>query len=468
MKRRTFGLMAGTSLASAAFTAALGKRAYAQTADAAQLGTTLNPFGGERAGNAAGTIPAWTGGMTAIPAGVNWDPNATLPPDFWADEQPLYEVNASNMAQYADLLSDGGKHLIQNQGLSLKVYPTHRTAAAPQWVYDNTAANVTRAVPNPGGLRLGFSGAYGGYAFPILDQSDPLVAGAQCIWNHETRWGGSYLEYTASTFVVINTVLSLAQVSRAVNIFPYYQQGGDPASYDGYYYKVGGPGQFAPANVAGDQTIAYTSTNPLVTPNIVWQLLAGQGRVRKAPEVQYDTPSSYADGICNYDEYYGFNGAANLYDWKLLGKQEMLIPYNCNKLINTPSAVAHGPHFINPDALRWELHRVWVVDATLHPGERNVLARRRLYFDEDSWMACIIDSWDGNGNIFRHDQTLQAAFPNLPGNIYINNIVYNLQTGAYVSVEGPWGDTPYNAPWTFNPVPDSDFNPQTMAAAANY
>ena len=468
MKRRNFNLLAGASFAGASFSGLICGRAFAQAADASQLGLTLTPFGAERAGNAAGTIPAWTGGMTVVPAGISWDPNATLPPDFWADEQPLYEVNPENMAQYEALLTDGVKFQIQNKGMNLKVYPTHRTASAPQWVYDNAAANVTRAVLNPNGGRLGYTGAYGGIPFPILDTSDPYKAGAQAVWNHESRWGGSYLEQVSSTFVVIGGVRSLAQVSRAAFIYPFYQKGGSPSTYDGYLYKVGGPGQFAPANVAGDQTINYTSSNPIATPNVTWQLLAGQGRVRKAPEVEYDTPSTYADGICNYDEYYGFNGALNEYDWKLLGKQEMLVPYNNNKLANTPSAVAHGPKFINPDAMRWELHRVWVVEATLHPGERNVLARRKLYIDEDTWQAMIIDSWDAKGNIFHHGFTVNGVFPNLPGTIFTNVIVNNLQTGNYVSVTGAWGDAPYNAAWTFDPVPPSTFNPQTMAAAANY
>ena len=471
MKRRRFSLLAGSSLGALSFMSVASRKAFAQTADAAQLQSELTPFGAERAGNAAGTIPAWTGGMTAIPAGISWDPQRSLPPDFFASDAMLYEVNQSNMAQHEALLTDGVKHLIQVQGLSLQVYPTHRTAAAPQWVYDNTAKNVTRAQLNPNGGRLGFTGAYGGIPFPIPDVSNPLNAGAQIVWNHEARWCGSYENIGAAGFVVIGGVTSLAQASHADFIYPFYQEDGSPDSYDGWLYQVGGSDgsiQFAPANAAGQGTVAYQSSNPIVQPNIVWQLLSGQGRVRKAPEVQYDTPSSYLDGECNFDELFGFNGALDQYDWKYLGKKEMLIPYNNNKLFNTPSRVAHTPKFINPDALRWELHRVWVVEATLHPGKRNVLARRRLYVDEDTWTVAIVDSWDGAGNLFRHSQVYNGNFPNLPGTILINNVVYNLQSTNYVSTQGPWIDAPYNTPWTFNVVPPSYFNPQTMAAAANY
>jgi hypothetical protein len=108
------------------------------------------------------------------------------------------------------------------------------------------------------------------------------------------------------------------------------------------------------------------------------------------------------------------------------------------------------------------------VEATLHPGDRNVLAKRKLYFDEDTWMASIIDAWDGSGNIFHHGLLFNAVFPNLPGTIFGSQIIYNLQTNGYVTLQSSWADPNYNEPWTFQPVPMSTFNPQSMAAAANY
>lgn len=101
MKRRDFGLLAGTSLTSAA--RALPAAAQSAAPDPNLLKTTLTPMGAERAGNADGSIPEWTGGLVSPP----------LPPDqpvavhLFEDEQPLYTVNASNMAQYTALLSEG-------------------------------------------------------------------------------------------------------------------------------------------------------------------------------------------------------------------------------------------------------------------------------------------------------------------------------------------------------------------------
>jgi hypothetical protein len=461
MKRRTFGLFTGTSML--ALMANLRRGFAQQASDFATLSkTTLTPMGAERAGNAAGTIPAWTGGFTTVPA--DWDQARQIVPDFWANEAPLYVVDASNMAQYADILTEGVQTLIQKQGASLKVYQTHRTAAAPQWVYDNIVQNSQRAALDPAGGRLGFTGGYGGIPFPVPDASDPFAAGAQIIWNSENRWGGIANNGMLFSYVVSDGQLVEAGQAPTTIRYPYYDPNGSLETYKGYTYEV--HARFiGPATQTGFEVIVYNSTDPLTHPVKSWELLQGQGRVRKAPEIQYDTPDSSSNGIANYDENYGFDGALDRYDWKLLGKKEILIPYNGNKLRNTAARVAHGPKFINPDVLRWELHRVWVVEATLHPGARNVVARRRLYVDEDTWIIGIVDCYDASNTIYKMDQNFNAVFPNVPATMIINTISYNLQTGDYTTLSGYWAETP---PENFVPAPAQDFNPQSMAANASY
>jgi hypothetical protein len=463
MKRRNFNLLAGTSLLALM---ASGKRGFADMPDPSLLKTTLTPMGSERAGNAAGTIPAWTGGMTEIPAGFNWDPTQTLPPDFFASDAMLYKVDASNMAQYADLLSEGVQTLMKNKGFYINVYPTHRTQAMPQWVYDNIALNISRTTPQNGDWRLGWNGAYGGYPFPI-PASDPLAAGYQICYNNEARWVGPYQKLTTASYTNENGTAVLTEGARLNYRFGFYQQSGSPATYSGYFYDVELT-EFGPATAAGDQAVGRQSGNPTVYPDQSWELLNGQGRVRMTPNLLYDTPTSYTDGIVNYDEYFGFSGPLNRYDCRLKGKKEMLIPYNNNKVFTGNSAALHTANFFDPEYIRWELHRVWVVECTLHPGERNVLARRMLYFDEDTWQCGIADAWDGAGNMLRVHYTLCANFPNLPGTIWQDSIAYNLQTGQYVSTGGSFADAPYNEPWLFDPIPDAVFEPQSMAASASY
>ena len=89
------------------FLAAFGlfaQNAFAEiTAEqAASLGgDKFTPIGAERAGNAAGTIPAWTGGLTELPAAyVDGEPLVNPFPD----EQPKFTISAQNYAQYEDNL----------------------------------------------------------------------------------------------------------------------------------------------------------------------------------------------------------------------------------------------------------------------------------------------------------------------------------------------------------------------------
>ncbi len=465
MRRRLFNKVLGAGVVGASMAGATRRLAFAGP-DASQLGKTLTPLGAEMAGNAAGTIPAWTGGMTSIPAGINWDPNATLPPDFWADEQPLYTVDASNLSTYAALLSDGAKLAVQTKGMVMHVYPTHRTAAAPQWVYDNTAANVSRAELLPQGGRFGFTGAFDGIPFPILDTANPLNGGAQAVWNHECRWQGSFISSASGCYVMENGTLTLTNGNRLLEDVPFYAQNAN-AKTSTLVFRLY-DATFAPSQAAGGAIIGWYSINTQSQPDTTWQLLAGQGRVRKAPEVEYDTPANQLNGQVNYDEFYGFIGALEEYDWHLVGKQEMLIPYNNNKLTNTPADVMFSPQFVNPDVMRWELHRCWVVKATLAAGRRNVLATRTFYIDEDTWTIAVGDAYDANGTLFHTVQTVNTVFPNLPGTVCTNSFVFNVQTNVYGGTGGPYGNAPFNAPWLFKPLSASNFNPANLAATANY
>ena len=104
-----------------------------------------------------------------------------------------------------------------------------------------------------------------------------------------------------------------------------------------------------------------------------WQYLPGQRRVRRAPTISYDTPNPGATGLMTYDDVFMFNGSLDRYDWKLIGKKELYIPYNCYKpQLKVPlTEKCLGGH-PDPEYWRWELHRVWVVEGTVKPGKRHV------------------------------------------------------------------------------------------------
>jgi len=460
LKTKLSLLLAGSAIAFSAHSAAA-----AVTPDqAALLKTTLTPLGAERAGSADGLIPAWTGGATTPPAG--WTASQNMP-DLYASDQPVVTINAANMAQYQDRLSSGVMAMMQKYGFSIVVYPTHRSAAAPQWVYDNTYQNALNAKPDPAGARFGFSGAYGGIPFPIPD-ADPLQAGAEIMWNHQCRWQGSHEIVDYASYVVEGGVVTLGSGFKYQEIRPYYDQAGSLSTYNGDLIR--GFFQFgAPPSTDGQELLEWEPSDQGQSAIQVWQYLPGQGRVRKAPELLYDTPMSQEDDVSNYDEAFVFYGAEDKYDWKVVGKKEMYIPYNDNGLISASPQSVFLTHFIDPNKLRWELHRVWIVDATLHDGERNVVPHRRFYIDEDTWNAALADEWDAQGNIWKEDMMISETRPDLPGTIYANSVTYNIQADQYVALGGPWGVAPYNTPpdYVTKPVP-STFNPQTMGAQDQY
>ncbi len=462
MNRRKFSLLASSSLG---LSAAL-RPAFAQSAtpDPTLLTTTLTPYGAERAGNADGSIPAWTGGLTAPPLPPDQPIDVQLP---FANEPKLYTVDASNLSQYQDLISPGIQSMITNFGFHLNVFPTHRTAAAPQYVYDNIAKNVTRAILNPAGGRLGFTGGYGGIPFPIIDTSDTLVGGAQLIWNHLTHFEG----YSSHTLMSPAMVVSSGQVIMSAGgqskfVYPYYDPDGSPETYEGYYSKLHSL-DLAPANVEGQETLTWHSTNVGLHPDITWTLLNGEARVRKAPNEAYDTPVPGYNGISNIDESQCFYGNPSQYDWNFVKKQEMLVAYNNNAMHLLTAQQYVLPKFPNPDVTRWEKHRVWIVEATLHPGMHNVLSRRRLYMDEDTGQALLGEAYDADGKLTRCYFVPTRSVPSIPMVNPVCIVVYSLVSGDYVC-QGQLAYPPYQATEYNGPQAPSNFDAQSMASNASF
>jgi hypothetical protein len=137
----------------------------------------------------------------------------------------------------------------------------------------------------------------------------------------------------------------------------------------------------------------------------VWFYTPGQRRVRVAPEFAYDVPIASYGGVILWDEIFGLVGRLDRFDFKLVGKKEMIVPYNVFALTNTaPTQDLVKPKFVNPDDVRWEKHRVWVVEATRKPGARHVYSRRTFYLDEDSWCILASEHYDNAGNIYRVTQ----------------------------------------------------------------
>jgi len=444
-------------VATAACLAALGlpfaASAGVSAEEAARLKTELTPLGAERAGNKDGSIPAWTGGYTTPipgdkPGGRRGDP--------FKDEKPLYSISAKNAEQYADKLTDGTKAMLKKYPDSFRVdvYKTHRTAAAPQWVYDNTFKNAGRAKLDGDVV----SGAYGGIPFPIPK------TGTEVMWNHLLRWRGTAWQFQTDMYQLTADGKSvLATDGVGDQQMPYYLPDGSPEKFaqSGDYWLVRLVNAGPPIR-AGEAIVGRENVDPSKAQ--AWVYLTGQRRVRKLPNPCCDTPTPAAAGVMSFDEIEVFTGRLERFDFKLLGKKEMLIPYNSNRLLQPKTdAEVLNAHHLNPDFVRWELHRVWVVEASVREGKRHQAPKNRYYCDEDTWICVLGDRWDANGQLWKTLWNQTFVAPDLPGLVGGAMGFNDLISGtAFVA-------NLYNAKNAHYPIvapfPDSNFTPDAMAAA---
>ena len=424
--------MMRTTLLAAALAAFAGGAWAATAEEAKQLGTTLTAVGAEKAGNKDGTIPAYTGGIATPPAGHA--KGSPLRADPFAGEKPRLVITGKDAAAHAERLTAGTRELLKRHAtMRLDVYPTHRTVAIPQRIADHTLRNATGARTAEGGLAL--ENVLPGYPFPIPK------TGHEAMWNHLLRYSG--LGYDGSRYENWNVdsagVATLAVAADAFWAWPIYdpKKTGPISASDPYWYnKLHYAG---PARRNGEALLIIDSVNPLKQPRRAWQYLPGQRRVRLAPDLGHDTPNPGAAGAATYDDVSVFNGALDRYDWKLIGKREMYVPYSNYRLTyHRKAADITTPNHINPDLVRWELHRVWVVEATLKPEKRHVYGKRVFYLDEDSWTALASDQYDARGQLFRSSFAFQSQSYDVQAPFGDTFAIYDFHSGAY-NVSGLFG-----------------------------
>ncbi|CAI07187.1 DUF1329 domain-containing protein [Aromatoleum aromaticum] len=398
--------------------------------DAGKLKTSLTPLGGEKAGNKDGTIPAWTGGYTGPVTGSKV---GDIPVSLFPNEKPVLQITASNMAQHAGKLSEGTQALLKKypDTFRLDVYPTHRTATVPEHVAANTFKNATRCKTTEGGNSI--EGCFGGLPFPIPQ------TGVEVVWNYLLR-----VEPESKEFGFKNIVGSSdGNHTLATRNDMFFQQ---PYNYkDGSWetWSKDGEGEYtmfrfsttAPSFKVGESLVIRDGIDPK-TPRQAWQYLVGQRRVRRAPTVAYDTPDFVASGANYFDEVEGFYGHPDRYEWKLVGKREMYVPYNNNELVTATVSEAYDKFHLNPAKVRWELHRVWEVEATVVAGRRHAVPKRKYYFDEDTALMVLMDGYDAEGKLWRTSQMPNFFVPAVPALLVQQVTVFNLQAGTMSTVQG--------------------------------
>lgn len=415
---------------------------------AADLGRSLTPMGAIKAGNQDGSIPEWTGGIASPPPG--YAPGMHHPDPFAAD-QPRLTITAQNAAQHADRLSPGQVAMLkQYPTWKLNVYPTRRSASAPQRVYDAAIANASRARLTDG--CNGVTGAKVGVPFPVPQD------GCQAIWNHLLRWRGESMQRRVGQANPTAGGQYTMVMFEDDFLFPYASDGFDEATNVSaqFLQRV-----VAPARLAGEILLVHETINQVREPRAAWTYNPGQRRVRRAPNVAYDNPGTAADGLRTSDQLDMFNGALDRYDWKLVGRKEMYVPYNAYRLHSDRLSYDDviKPNHLNPDQLRYELHRVWVVDATLKPGTSHVYSRRTFYIDEDSWQILVVDHYDQRGQIWRVAEAYPVNYYEVPALWTTLEASYDLQSGRYTAI----GFDNRESMYRFGvPLTSADFSPDAL------
>ena len=430
--------------------AAIPAQAKLSDAEIARLGADLTPVGAEKAGNKSGTIPEWTGGVCTPPAG--WAGAKSGYKDPFAGDKPLFTITKANAAQYKDHLSLGTLAMLNKYAnFSMPVYPTRRSACYPKEVYDAVKAEAGKIDL----VGFGLNGRNKSTVpFPIPKN------GLEAIWNHELRYlgGGIY---------------------RLFNQFP-VRPNGDFYKIEMEEYRVFNqnmnPSQdnlllvymdrsLAPATLEGNSTLVHEPVDQVKQTRSAWQYNSGSRRVRRAPELGYDNIGNASDGLRTFDQVDMFNGAPDRYDWKLVGKKEIYIPYNAYKLDDKSLQYKNmiQKNVMKPDLFRYELHRVWVVDATLRNGMKHIYGKRTFYIDEDTWQIAYEDVYDSRIQLWRVSMAPMMQYYDAKVPFYRANIWHDLVSGAYlVSLL----TNEIKEPWTFGHKANwSDFQPDALRRA---
>ena len=407
--------------------------AKVDTAQADKLGgAELTPMGAEVKGNADGSIPAWGGTMKAAPTGTKYSGSGDIYPAPYAAEAPLFIITSANFSKYADKLSDGQKALFNKypDTYMMSVYPTHRDGRFSDLVEQRTKWNATKTELVNG--VDGLNNYTGGAPFPIPQDGAEVIWNARTIHPHPTIVG--VLDDMA---VYLNGNRQMRRQTYVME-FPFSYKENAVGKVDG---EIGINAGFVhvtvlqPKRSKGQMTIVQEALDQVEHERKAWVYIPGSRRVRRAPTVGYDTPDG-PGGLVTVDDSLGFNGAMDRYDWKLIGKKEVYIPYHNYKFddskVEYEKLLPKG--HANPDYMRYELHRVWIVEATLKNGARHVYAKRRFYVDEDSWQISLLESYDGRGDLWRVGVLNTLYAYDVQGYVARAQMFHDLQSGAYISL----------------------------------
>lgn len=417
-----------------------------------KLTDALTALGAEKAGN-GGAIPAWEGGLRAIPAGYV---KGGYHPDPFAEDKPLFTITHDNWTQYKDKLSEGHQKMFAKYAdFRMPVYPTRRSASYPDFVYRAAAKNAEAArLTNDGN---GVSGGSVAIPFPVP------TSGVEAIWNHLLRYRGPGLSRDVGDILVTSPTTRYTTSFHEEMIFPLSVEN---KTFDApenilVYFKQQ---LAAPPRLAGTLILVEETLDKAKELRRSWLYNPGLRRVSRAPFISYDSIPPSSEGLRTFDQYDMYNGAIDRYDWTLDGKMEMYVPYNAYRFSTHKPDVNQiaGPYFLKPENTRYELHRVWKVTANLKKGKNHIYAKRVFYIDEDSWQILVSLEYDGRGDLWRLSEGHVINFYEVPLVMPSPEVHYDLKSGQYIVRQLQF--KPFDYSPTLTP---EDFSPSSLRREGN-
>lgn len=376
----------------------------------------VSVWGANPDANPVSGVAAWDGGISSPPAGFDGSQGFKSP---FESDKPLFTVDAANLTQHAQYLSPGLQALVKRMpDFRIPVYPSRRSAAFPDSAYKTVVAEAPQ-------IRLGKEGrALTGHTASSVPFPQPKT-GLEAIWNVIMRRPADSVVSASASFSwdgqsAPKPVVSAEKIAWA----PLFAS--RPQATDWVYLMAE---VIKPASMTGDALLVNESTDFVDAPRRSWTINAGQRRVVRLPELAFDAPAGNSDALRTVDDVAGFNGSPERFDWKLLGKQDMIIPYNNYALTRKSLKYAQIPKGLLPDPAltRHEMHRVWVLEATLKPGMRHVYSKRVYYIDEDSWNIALADQYDSRGELWRTRQMYLFQAYSAPGMYSAGEVLMDFQ-----------------------------------------
>jgi Protein of unknown function (DUF1329) len=138
-----------------------------------------------------------------------------------------------------------------------------------------------------------------------------------------------------------------------------------------------------------------TSFDLTMAPGRRWSFNLDSFRVRRAPNNSYGNFMPFTNSILTFDSQRGYEGNPDRYDWTVVSQADYYLPNNSYRLASKGLAdenVLAGNH-LNRTYARYELQRVWVVDAILKYKDTHPYHRRRFYVQNDTWQILATEQY---------------------------------------------------------------------------